>query len=216
MLSADIERFINDPRRMEDIRKLVKSYNDLEGDINSPGERSRVPQYKRDQKQILSDLEKIRNALALVHNTPFTDKWGFATEFQNLLEYMPDMPFRAVGGDNITETSRGISNRLKTVFFVELEKELGTDLAKLALRKGVFDADILKIEAYVNKHLKKSDGVQGTIAEKAKEVLQVSETAWKVYNILRKVMESSQRTVTAAGFVRSPRRGYIGQVRYGP
>ena len=134
-------------------------------------------------------------------------------ELLNLFKYNPDAPYRSLGGDNVHATQSHIERTLTVSMFRRIEQAGGTALYKKFFN-GYLDDDIYKIEHYYNTKLDESVGVHGTTAEDAKQNLNVSEDAFKVYKILNEITEASQRFLTDSGMPRKARQNYIGMVAY--
>ena len=134
-------------------------------------------------------------------------------ELNNLFNYMPDMPYQTLGGDNLQSTYSHKKRVFTTALLRGVETSGGKRLMAL-FRDGHLDVQIFEIEAYIKANTDRSQGVHGKVIEDAKEKLNVSEDAFKVYNVLREVSEGSQRSVLEAGYQRRPRSSYIGTVAY--
>ena len=170
----------------------------------------------RNMRQIAFDMEKMHTLVFAIEEggldgSGVLDK---GIELQNMLVYTPEVPYRAMGGDNAQAVSNSMERQFKVTLVRRIEEEGGSDLFDM-FRKGMLDEDIRKIHRWQEDQKVKREGKLGTATEDGRETLMASPNAWKVYNVLVEVMGNLQESAILGGFNRPPRRGiYIGVRSY--
>ena len=118
-----------------------------------------------------------------------------AVELLNIIKDQASVPYNSFGGYNITSIYNSYERDMKTILFREIKAAGGQTLLDMA-NKGLLDEDLYKIKHYMEEKLSKktgdkikdvpeqSGGVKGTLAEDTRQNLEVSDSAWKVYDCL--------------------------------
>lgn len=225
-MAQTIQELVGSSGQKDKVKKLVNDYLEQVEQVNNADPNSQTYTELVEMKTSTeADIQKIYQVLKLVEvgglearykaveKVMGNLRWMEGPELLNLITFMPDMPYASLGGDNIQATYNSYNQHLKALLFRRLEKDVGTDGVKLFM-KGLLDKDLIAIKQYMVKKLDEQKGKHGTVQEDGKQQLQVSDTSWKVYNILREVMDGSQKLLLSSGFYRSPRDAYLGAIIY--
>ena len=130
-----------------------------------------------------------------------------------MLRDIPDKPFSHVGGDALEIQSqsmfkKAIMSTMADFLDVLSEQEINF------FKAGFYDLSLYKLrDFYLKKDLAKKETSGGKVTDEFDDP-KVPEAARKIYFVMRKAMDVSQRMVTDAGVYRRPLGHYIGTASY--
>ena len=126
-----------------------------------------------------------------------------------------EKPYLDSGGMNLEGDANALFNQLMVTAQSKMLKTVTPQELKF-FQAGLYDDYITEIKYFVGRKLEATKDTSGGKVEDEFKPPIVPEAAWKIYRVLRHVMDVSQRLVTDAGHHRGVIENYIGTLAYDP